>query len=102
MSEYTPGPYGWDYAPAVYVETDDGDTLTLANVDPDNDPPLEEAIANAILFHTAPKLLEVCKALYSIVLNGMTEDYDYMTACLGKARAVIAQATQEAPDADTG
>lgn len=34
-------------------------------------------------------LLDACKSLYDISLDGMTVDYDYMTQELEKARKVI-------------
>lgn len=45
----------------------------------------------------APELLEACQALYEILLNGMTADYDYMTEQLGKAKQAVAKAKGETP-----
>ena len=74
MAEHTSGQWKWDYAPSVFVETDDGtDTITLASVDPDNDLPLEEAIANAILFHSSPDLLLACQRFLALMANWHTE-----------------------------
>jgi len=46
------------------------------------------------------QLVAACESLYWIVLDGMTDDYDYMTQELGKARTAIRRARRGRVDED--
>jgi hypothetical protein len=47
--------------------------------------------ANARLIAAAPDLCASVRELYDVLYNGMSADYDYMTACLGRARESLAK-----------